>query len=367
MQIPASLEHELRTAVASRLEAELARRSLVLGPDEAEAAGVDTARLGARLLASVVELCYPLDSNDAPLAVEFDSDRTADRLRAALAFGALTASVLSQRRSDGVGPPEVIELLSAVFNVGIGLVDDLCDEDPAVGNQLLELLSEPDLVMAAQHEPSHHWLRAKLPSQLARDATVAFSADIIEAFFTALHVAYPHEEGVSVRRDVAAKLTRALQAERVSAGLSSNHTRERLLESSRLTSVLPFEIIEILVRAEDRHRPPTPGTLLGEALWRIDDLVDLCDDARSGALNSLLVGAAREPWRRDDEQTVLGTLERLLTSTDIADAAKAAAESMLLGLRAGGRRPPGQERPWDTRAFLRFIQEYAGIPPRAAS
>ena len=221
--------------------------------------------------------------------------------------------------------------------------------------------------MAAQHEPSHHWLRAKLPSQLARDATVAFSVDIIEAFFTALHLAYPHEEGLSVRRGVAAKLTRALQAERVSAGLSSNHARERLLESSRLTSVLPFEIIEILVRADDRHRPPTPGTLLGEALWQIDDLVDLCDDARSGALNSLLVGAARGPWRRDDEQTVLGTLERVLTSTYIADAAGAAAESMLLGLRAGGRRPPGQERPWDTRAFLAFIQEYAGIPPRAAS
>lgn len=367
MQIPASLEHEITSTVASRLEAELARRSLVLGPAEAAAAGVDTAHLGARLLASVVELCYPLDRNDAPVAVEFHSDRTADRLRAALAFGALTASVLPQRRSDGGGPPEVIELLSAVFNVGIGLVDGLCDEDPAVGSQLLELLSERDLVIAAQHEPSNHWLRAKLPSQLARDATVAFTVDVIEAFFTALHVAHPAEEGLSVRQAVGAKLTRALQAERVSAGLSSSQAGERLLESSRLTSVLPFEIIEILVRADDRDRPPTPGTLLGEALWRIDDLVDLCDDARSGALNSLLVGAAHGPWRRDDERTVLGTLERLLTSTYIADAAEAAAESMLLGLRAGGRWPPGHERPWDTRAFLGLIQEYASIPPRAAS
>lgn len=366
MQIPASLEQEISGAVTRHLETELARRCLLLAPDEVAAAGADAARLGARLLVAVVELCYPQTGGDAPLAVEFDSERTAARLQAALAFGALTASVLSRRTSNGARSPEAGELLSAVFNVGIGLVDGLCDEDPAVGRQLLELLSEPDLVLAAEREPARRWLRVRLSSQLARDATVAFTVDIIEAFFTALHAAYPREEGLSVRQAVAAKLTRALQAERVSAGLSSRQAGKRLLEYSRLTSVLPFEIIEILVRADDRHRPPTPGTLLGEALWRIDDLVDVCDDARCGALNSLLVGTVEGPWRRDDKRTVLGTLERLLTSTDIADAAEAAAESMLLGLRAGGR-PPGQERPWDTRAFLAFIQEYVGIPTRVAS
>jgi hypothetical protein len=367
MQIPGRLEQEISGAVASHLETELARRCLLLASDEVAAADADAARLGARLLPAIVELCYPHAGNDAPLVVAFDSERTADRLRAALAFGALTANVLSGRTSDGTGPPEAIELLSAVFNVGIGLVDGLCDEDPAVGRQLLKLLSGPDLVMAAERKPERHWLRARLPSQLARDATVAFTVDIIEAFFAALHVAHPREAGSSVRRAVAANLTRALQAERVSAGLSSSDTRERLLECSRLTSVLPFEIIETLVQADDRRGTPTPGTLLGEALWRIDDLVDVCDDARSGALNSLLVGAARAPWRPDDERTVLGSLERLLSSTDIAGAAEAAAESMLLGLGTGGRRRAGQERPRETLAFLGFIQEYAGISPRVAS
>jgi hypothetical protein len=254
-----------------------------------------------------------------------------------------------------------------VFNVGIGLVDGLCDEDPDVGRQLLGLLSEPELVMAGEREPAHHWLRARLPSRLARDATVAFTVDIIEAFFVALHAGYPRESGSTVRRRVAAKLAQALQAERVSVAPSSSHARERLLECSRLTSVLPFEIIETLVQADDRRRTAAPGTLLGEALWRIDDLVDLCADARSGALNSVLIGAGHGRWRPDDERAVLGSLERLLTSTDIAELAEAAAERLLLALGPSSRRPPGQERPWETRAFLGFIQEYAEIPPQTSS
>ena len=64
---------------------------------------------------------------------------------------------------------------------------------------------------------------------------------------------------------------------------------------------------------------------------------------------------------------MVGALERLLASTDIAEAAGRAAENLQLGLeRAGGRRP-GQDRAPATPAFLRFIQDYAGIPPRTDS
>jgi len=45
--------------------------------------------------------------------------------------------------------------------------------------------------------------------------------------------------------------------------------------------VLPFEIIETLATGATT----AAGTDLGEAMWRIDDLVDLGRDASSGALN----------------------------------------------------------------------------------
>jgi hypothetical protein len=196
---------------------------------------------------------------------------------------------------------------------------------------------------------------------------VAFAVDIIEAFFETLHAVYPTAECLPLRRGVAVQLTEALHAERVSVGSSSSYTRERLLECSRLTSVLPFQIIEALVRPDHTGSLPTPGTLLGEAVWQIDDLVDLCQDARSGALNSLLIGVAPGPWHSDDDRTVLGALRHLLASTDLAEAAKQAAENLRVGLQRASGCLLTEDRQLETLAFLRFIQDYAGIPPLASS
>jgi hypothetical protein len=368
MQIPASLEQEIGDAVASNLERELARRCLVLAADEVAAAEVEAERVGARLLVAVVDQCYSFVGHGGSPAFAFDSDQTATRLQAALAFGAITGRVLSPTRARGIALREPIELLSAVFNVGIGLIDSVCDEDPVVGRRLLELVAEPDLATAAERELPRRWLRARFPACLERDATIAFTVDIIECFFATLHAAYPGKTGLDLRREIGTHLAAALQAERVSAaGLKSSYTRDRLRECSRLTSVLPFEIIETLVGAGDRRRLPTPGASLGEAMWQIDDLVDLCEDAGRGALNSLLISGAPGVWDPSDERTMVGVLERLLASSDIAEAAGRAAENLQLGLeRAGGRRP-GKDRPPATPDFLRFIQDYAGIPPRAGS
>ena len=323
MQIPASLEQEIGGAVASNLERELARRCLVLGADEVAVAEVEAERLGARLLVAVVDQCYSFVGHGGSPAFAFDSDQTATRLQAALAFGAITARVLSPTRARGIALREPIEFLSAVFNVGIGLIDSVCDEDAVVGRRLLELVAEPDLATAAERELPRRWLRAGFPRCLERDATIAFTVDIIECFFATLHAAYPGKTGLDLRREVGTHLAAALQAERVSAaGLKSSYTRDRLRDCSRLTSVLPFKIIETLVDAGDRRRLPTPGALLGEAMWQIDDLVDLCEDAGRGALNSLLISGAPGVWDPSDERTMVGVLERLLASSDIAEAAE---------------------------------------------
>ena len=111
--------------------------------------------------------------------------------------------------------------------------------------------------------------------------------------------------------------------------------------------MLPFQIIEALAAGDYASAEPTAGTQLGEAMWRIDDLVDLPQDARSGSLNGVLLAAAPP-----GEPDLHVALERLLASTDVARAAAEAAAKLEAGLqRAGGQAAP----------FLSFIQRYAGI------
>jgi hypothetical protein len=310
VEIPARIEQ----AVTRRLEIELAARGLLLTTDELAAAEAEAAQRGAQLLRSVVDRCYP------GARLGFESDRAAERLAAALVFGAETARVL--------GPPATpeAEVLCAIFNLGIGLVDNLCDDDAETGLALLELVQGHGLVEAAEHPRARGWLRAALPQALARDHTAAFTADIVETFFAALHDVFPGDERLQHRRLVGERLEAALDAERASV---LRDPSDQLLECSRLTSVLPFQIIEILADGDRRA-----GTLLGEAMWRIDDLVDLRQDAGSGALNSILLAATND------------------LEADVGRAAAEAAEKLRAGL--AGR--PG-------RSFLYFIQRYASIPP----
>ncbi len=359
MEIPARIEQAVSDAVARHLETELGDRGLLLTAEDLAAAEAEAAQRGARLLTRAVHQCYPISRQDGgALAVEFESERAAARIEAALAFGAVTARVLAPGNRDFelVGS---VELMCAMFNLGIGLIDGLCDEDAETGGALLELVQGSDLAKAAEEPRARGWLRSTLPPVFVEDPTVAFTVDIIEAFFETLHVVYPYEAWLQQRRRVGMQLGAALEAERRSVIRSSDQTaREQLIEWSRLTSVLPFQIIETLAGGDHTPAPNelTAGTQLGEAMWLIDDLVDLCQDARSGSLNGILL-AATTGAGRPGERDVLAALERLLDSTDIACAAADAAEKLLAGLQLAGDDHQG------TASFLHFIQRYAGIAP----
>ena len=354
VEIPARIEQAVRDSVTRHLETELGDRRLLLTADGLAAAEAEAAQRGARLLTRVVHQCYPISRQESrTLTVEFESERAAARLGAALAFGAVTARVLVSGERD---LPGSVELLCAMFNLGIGLVDGLCDEDAGAGGALLELVQRQDLAKAAEEPRGRGWLRATVPPALAADWTVAFTVDIIEAFFETLHAAYPDDAWAHMRRRVGSQLGAALEAERRSITWSANQSApEQLIEYSRLTSVLPFQIIETLAGGDQAPTEPTAGTHLGEAMWRIDDLVDLCQDARSGTLNGVLLDAER-PGERD----LLAVLEHLPASTDIACAAAEAGERLLAGLQPAGDG-------CDTASFLHFIQRYAGIAPRPMS
>jgi hypothetical protein len=370
VEIPTRIERAIATSVAHHLETELGGRGLLLAVDAALAAAAEATQRGARLLTCAIHRCYPITRQaGSALAVEFESERDAARLEAALAFGAATARVLMPYE-PGVGPQSAdsVELLCAVFNLGIGLVDGLCDEDAGAGGALLELVQQQDLVGAAELPRRRGWLGATLPTAIARDHTVAFTVDVIEVFFEMLHTVFADDASVRRRRAVGVQLADALEAERQTVIRPGDRSlREQLRECSRRTSVIPFQIIETLAGGEHTPSEPTPGTLLGEAMWRIDDLVDLCQDASSGALNGLVLAAMDEPPHPAGESDPVAALERLLASTHIARAAAQAAESLLAGLQLASSGRAALQDDLPSRSFLHFIQRYAGIAPRETS
>jgi hypothetical protein len=319
------LEQEIGRAVAEHLNVELGGRGLLLPPNREAAATADAAHRGPRLLRMTLNACYPEDDR----AVEFASVDVAPRLQGALTFGAAKAALLSDR------PTEDVELLCAMFTLGVGLVDSLCDGDADAGTGLLGDLRECDVANAALEVRRRGWLRGAVGPAHTMNPTVAFTVEVIEAFFETLHAVYPGQEWSPLRRDVGAQLEAALEAEHRSVGWSrESASRQELMECSRRTSVLPFEIVQTLVRGAE----PAAATLLGEAVWRIDDLVDLYQDATAGALNAVLLGT---------------TLERLVETGGIAEIATEAAERLSAGL-ALARGADAADR------FLLFIQRYAG-------
>jgi hypothetical protein len=367
VEIPAGIGRAIRAAVAHHLETELGSRGLLLAHDALAAAEAEAAQRGARLLMSVIEVCYPVSQRGGRGTLEVEIEGDPARLCDALAFGAVTARVLAAIRGDTEQSPGSVELLCAMFNLGIGMVDGLCDRDAETGVAFLELVEARNLAKAAAGAQVRGWLRAALPSAFAEDPTAAFTVDVVEAFFETLHVVYSGDAWMHLRRQVAAQLGAALESERRSVDRLAHQTpREQLIDCSRLTSVLPFQIVETLALGDQAHTEPTAGMELGEAMWRIDDLVDLCDDAQSGALNSLLLTVTTGPGRPRGRDRLAG-LERLLASTDIASAACQAANRLLAGLKlaAGSRGNPANDQ--RSAQFLYFIQRYAGIGSRATS
>ena len=90
-------------------------------------------------------------------------------------------------------------------------------------------------------------------------------------------------------------------------------------------------------------------------MWRIDDLVDLTEDAEMGSLNALLVseragGAGRVPLE--------AALRSVVRSGAVEAAAQRAADDLAAGLRASQAAP----RPLTRNAFMAFVQRYAGLP-----
>jgi hypothetical protein len=357
VEIPEVMRQAVDGAVRRSLFTELHARGLLLTGGASESATARARSRGQVLLGSVVAHCY---QDSAPVTkVQFDNDDTASRMGLALAFGTVSADLLMRPTPVDGGKRDSLTSLCATFNLGIGLVDGLCDGAPHLGRPFLDALDAADIPGAALEPRPRAWLRSALPAVVATDPTVDFTARVIEAFFNRFHSAYPGAAAAMLRAAVAVLLRDALDAESQSVGRSKEAvTRDRLIESSRRTSVVPFQIIEHLANGDHELREPSAGTLIGEALWRIDDLVDVCDDVCRGALNAvaLTVGEGPSPPTLSG---VVAVLADVLSSDVIPVSAATAAENLNIGLNMswGGGPPTSEGR----QLLLSYVQRYARI------
>jgi hypothetical protein len=352
LKIPRHLESAIDHAVIRHLETEFRDRGLLLSSADLTAAQDTTAALGRRLMTLLLKQCYPEADG---LAIEFERTGDIPRIGAALAFGAVVSRVFGSSVDYPNGSASVIEFLCGTFNLAIGLIDGVCDANAAAGERFLGHFRDADLIGAADGRRGPGWLHAHMPLTLAADDSVSFTVSVTEAFFENLHNIYAEE--ADVRRVVGGQLADALEAEAASVchpftALSA----QRRVECSRATSVMPFEIIETITTAARVTATPSAATLLGEAMWRIDDLVDLTEDARSGALNAVLLKAFQRRGRHDSYD--VADLRAVLDSSGIASAAAEAADRLRDGLSLAGI-VSGDDR----HAFLQFVQRYAGIEP----
>lgn len=202
-----------------------------------------------------------------------------------------------------------------LFNFGISIFDLLHDTQPQLVLEFTSHFNRDVLVQLQSDEAGSRSLRES--ARVSEHPEVRLLLQTIAAVYERLYLIAGGAQSAAFAQ-VAALLAQAYDAEMRSATCTSAPAAERLA-ISRDKSALPFSIIAaISALGAGDDLPSHEGLIqdLGTIFWLTDDLVDVVGDARSRALNSLLVRAAGE-----DTLEVGANLMRLLESTLIADAA----------------------------------------------
>jgi len=194
-------------------------------------------------------------------------------------------------------------LLGAVFNTGIALFDYLVDES-TVGTDLFLAMS-PAVVEGLLDSQSNAQAELSRAARHASDPRLRLLLGIVAAFGT-LAQELVRSSGNTAAGDELARCVGALfEAERaVSRGRMSRHRADDLLDALETKSALPSSTLMQIARLGMPASHPLPprahdaATALGHIFWRVDDLVDLLADWRTGRPSALLLKAAEQATRR---------------------------------------------------------------------
>lgn len=330
--------------------------------------GIDQRCLQARL--SAAEYAY-LHSEQA-----FGSPRNAfgRRWPLILAFGHQVTDLFAACHGAQRGIDAVADV-GACFNLGISLIDLVLDESAfkSTAETVISILAEYNVKKLL--EP-RHW--AAFDDQLVRvplgDARVLLR--IVSAVYKGMaQLDFTPDS----REELGALLEDAFRAEIASTrpGMRSKAQQEK--------SILPFQVMACIARSTGtadesratRHREM--ARQLGGAIALLDDLCDLVDDLRAGAINSIAGRPAKArpgsasvdteeragvdafftvPQTVDDSAGAASALS-MLEGNELADAVEALidqlreAESLALSLAAPGSQALVQARLASIRAFVR--------------
>jgi hypothetical protein len=210
-----------------------------------------------------------------------------------LSFGCTLSEGLQSL--DGHPPDGAIAETCGIFNFGISIFDLLHDAQPRLVSGFASRFDRNVLLKLHSDSASPHSLRDS--SRACEEPEIRLLLQTIAGVYERLYgLAADLPNGAFT--NVTSLLSAAYAAEMQSSACASATAPERLA-ISRAKSTLPFAIIAAIgaLRREhdaDRTAHETLVNDIGTIFWLTDDLVDVVGDARSGALNSLLVRAAGE-------------------------------------------------------------------------
>jgi hypothetical protein len=239
-----------------------------------------------------------------------------------LAFGYSVSEGLQSMTADVPATTALAEACG-LFNFGISIFDLLHDTQPQLVSEFTSHFNR-DVLARLQSDESG-------PAALRQSACTSEQPEIrlllqtIAGVYERLHDAAGGPRSAAFA-PVATLLARAYEAEMRSAACTSTTQADRLA-ISHAKSTLPFAIIGAVSAlgrgsaARADHQALVDD--IGMIFWLTDDLVDVVGDARSRALNSLLVRAAGE-----DTLDIGPNLTRLLESQLITDAVRTIGEAL---------------------------------------
>ncbi len=236
--------------------------------------------------------------------------------------------------------------LGAVLILGTAAVDQLLDGSRRRRDALLAVLNRDLLAAAAERDTGQRALAEA--SLTAADPGVRYVLALVSAFFQRLQHCSLAEDWYQRICDL---LRQAYDAElRTISARPPEPPGDGILQAHLSARVLPLQVISAIqcglrghACAESGHDKCTRAAqLLGEVIAAVDDLADLCADARTGAVNSLLAqsaGPGLAAEQRSPSRALIGVLSSGACWHAVDSAARALTE---LGHGLPPRREPRQ-------------------------
>jgi len=243
-----------------------------------------------------------------------------------LSFGSASGRAIAERAGTAFDTGKAD--LCALFNVGIAAFDQVCDGTPESGKRLFATLTADDLDRLGRGSGFGELHRL---ANRTLDGDVQYVLGRVAGFFKTL------SSCTFATPQFRHRLTELLLAAYLAEGRGfapeyGARSRAALHRARREATELPFHIIAAIAAADggrsQRHLAAESAALLGGAVALLDDACDVADDARSCALNAILLDAAPDPAVLATQADRLRTLARADANGYVLAAARRAAGTL---------------------------------------